>query len=765
MEQIIVIKPNGTQIKLFSKETGTYVTKAEQKQTLLAEDTVSVSVQSITALDIEIGDTAAFFGKTYKINKAIHPKKLGENKFEYDIEFESVQYDLLDVLFFDCDSAGKFMRSDFALTGNFKTFLDVIINNCARVYGSGVWVAGVCPETDYKDMTFSSQSCLSVLQSLCEKDNGFNQEFDIQSVNGVNTINIRQQGSVIDSTFEYGKGKGLYSLERQAISDTNLLTRLYAFGASKNLKNNYRNASTRLKLPLLIGNDYSYIQNDEAVAMFGIKEASKNFDDIFPNRVGTVSGTTSNTLEFIDASMDFDLNEKDSEDTKWLISGTSAKIHFNTGNLAGYEFDLSAYDNTTKKFTIKVYTDERATVFPSTSSAAFQIAAGDKYVILDIVMPDSYVTDAESKLLIAAQDFLAKNSRVNVQYSLKVDDLYLAQLNNNIEVECFSIGDSFHVKDVDLNIDDSIRIQSFTRDCLKPFKYTLTLSNTVQVTRIERVFNALKQTEKAIQMNNLLDPAKARRSWKDMEEMKNMVFDPDGQYFTEKIKPLSIDTSLLTVGTRAGNLTLSSTFTANYASDKAKFLASTGALAHLSIEDNVREWSMSQLYITGLVDASAYYIYARCPIVGTNGTFVLDTAIRKVDNEGSFYTFPIGIVHSVQFGYRDISTTYGNSALYGRNLKAGAIVNYAGTKIMDIDLAEFYGTFTFKSADGTDKLVSEVDEIAMATKESIANLKVGSSNLFSTTKIEQGGLVNNVAVTVDSELIYCSEEYHTSDNQ
>jgi hypothetical protein len=210
-------------------------------------------------------------------------------------------------------------------------------------------------------------------------------------------------------------------------------------------------------------------------------------------------------------------------------------------------------------------------VIPSETTSAYQIAVGDKYVILNIVMPDSYVSEAEAKLLTEAQSYLSENSQVNVQYSATIDDMFLPSLNGgSVDTEIFGVGDAFPVKDTDFNIDESMRIQSFTRDCLKPFKYTITLSNTVQITRIERVFSSLKQAQIAIQMNNLLDPVKARRGWRDTQELLNMVFDAD-HYFTDKIRPLSIETSLLAVGTRAGNLTLSSDFTANYINDKSQF--------------------------------------------------------------------------------------------------------------------------------------------------------------------------------------------------
>lgn len=76
----------------------------------------------------------------------------------------------------------------------------------------------------------------------------------------------------------------------------------------------------------------------------------------------------------------FDLNAKeaDGKTTKYLIEGTNAKIKFESGQLAGYEFDLHSYEHGTHKFVINKFQDENGTVFPSETSGAFQISVGDK---------------------------------------------------------------------------------------------------------------------------------------------------------------------------------------------------------------------------------------------------------------------------------------------------------------------------------------------------------------------------------------------------
>ena len=137
-----------------------------------------------------------------------------------------------------------------------------------------------------------------------------------------------------------------------------------------------------------------------AIAAYGLKENTKIFDDIRPERYGEVTAAGSAYYAFKDATMNFDLNEKDSAgNTKWLIDGATAKVKFTTGNLAGYEFDIHKYDHATKEIQVVPFTDENGMKFPSETSAAFQFGVGDKYFFTDINLPDTYKTDAENKLL------------------------------------------------------------------------------------------------------------------------------------------------------------------------------------------------------------------------------------------------------------------------------------------------------------------------------------------------------------------------------
>ena len=58
--------------------------------------------------------------------------------------------------------------------------------------------------------------------------------------------------------------------------------------------------------------------------------------------------------KFSDSTM-FNLNETESDGktTKYLLTGGIGKGAFQYGNLAGYEFEIHAYDHATHTFTLK----------------------------------------------------------------------------------------------------------------------------------------------------------------------------------------------------------------------------------------------------------------------------------------------------------------------------------------------------------------------------------------------------------------------------
>ncbi len=511
MDQIIITKPDASTWALVTKSNVTAVTRAEQKRTLLGEDVVTMTVESAVTLPFAIRDRITIFGYKYFLNNLEKPTKNGKRKFVYELTWEGRQYDLLKPLYLDKGLDGVSISPDFPLTGNLEFFMDVLITNANSVLGSGTWALGDCPETDYRTLAFSNENCLGVLQRLCKQD-AFNKEFEIVENAGVCTINIKDAiGTTHPTTYEYGKGKGLWSLTRETVSEKNIITRLYVFGANKNLPWNYRGYSQRLKLPLV---DLSYIEDAGAIATYGLIEGVKIFNEIFPHRTGIVSGLGSTVDEFLDSSMDFDLEAVDGEgNTLYLIDDVKAKLHFNTGNLAGYEFEILYYDHDLKKFKILGFSDERGQVFPDPDTSAFQIAVGDKYVIDDITMPQSYVDTAEAALDAAGDAWYALVSQPRVQYSQTFDELYFKNKYAGQSIQnVFGIGDNVPIEDSDIGVDKLIRLRSFRRDVIYPYRYNLDLYDFSEETLAAKLVASSSETSKVITMNNLDDSTKKDKS-------------------------------------------------------------------------------------------------------------------------------------------------------------------------------------------------------------------------------------------------------------
>ena len=287
-----------------------------------------------------------------------------------------------------------------------------------------------CPETEPITITFSNNNCLQVLQTLCSDDN-FKLEFRITQENGVRTIHIGKFGAKVvppggGDYFEWGRGNGLYTLTEKKVDDKAIITRLWVEGGTTNIRSDYRNYSERLQLPYpkrmnehehtlsdgtviaanseMIGIDDDnkrYIEDAQLRDKYGSDEDAAQYDKIYPKRTGKVTALVGDDVNsFIDDTMDFDLNEKDENGTKWLIAETTAKINFITGRLAGQQFELAAkngYDHTTKKFTIIPFTDERGLTIPTADNEAYRINVGDQYNITDIHLPKAYVRMTRKK--------------------------------------------------------------------------------------------------------------------------------------------------------------------------------------------------------------------------------------------------------------------------------------------------------------------------------------------------------------------------------
>lgn len=725
-----ITKRNGETIQLNTNEPFCFVKEATLTSSLMGDDYISLKIVSANWLSFAKGDKITIGGKEYSIRATTTREVVSEGYYNYEPVFYGVMYDLMKTIYRNCDKYGKSDKSTFDLTYTIKEFVQVLIYNMERDY-PGLWKFDVdnCPDTEAKTIQFSGVNCLQALQTLCNSEQ-FNLEFQITQDKGVRTIHIGKFGKRINPPsgadfFEWGKGNGLYNLKEQKIDDKAIITRLWAEGGTTNIRSNYREYSERLQLPypqrknqyehtlsdgtvvkvgtetIGIADDAKrYIEDAELRDKIGSEEDVKTYDNIYPTRAGTVTAVVADDIcAFIDDTMDFDLNKKDDKGTVYLVDGTSAKITFTSGRLAGQQFELEAkggYNHETKKFRIIPFTNNRGLTIPSTETQdAYKIEVGNTYKITDIYLPESYEQKAEEALWYAAMEDFKTATQAKAQYTLTLDRLYfLQELSRDTDTSVFEVGDYVPIKDTRFGIEKQMRIQKVTRNLLLEQDYQITLADTTTVSIQTQTVLTVIEHENIINNNRLRDLNKARRGWRTTEDLRNMVYDTDGYFDTENIKPNSIDTNMLTVGAKSQQFVLSGcVLKANFGGNPNMFVATAGILSHLTIDnDKIRSWQMNEASFE-LQSTGGYYLFAKCSKSGENGVWYLTQEQLKFEptSDPNNYYFQVGIISKLYAddNFRDFQTTYGFTRINGNTITTGRIITSDGECYLDLDGNKF----------------------------------------------------------------------------
>jgi hypothetical protein len=415
---------------------------------LMGESIVSVSIISSTVVAFQINDYIIDSNKKYYLNSLPSVTKNSTREFSYSCEFSASLYNLNKTKLLSITG-----ERDHNLNGQIVDFLTLIVSNLQR--NDTNWAVGsYITNTDYKNISFSGENCLAALSKLAKE---YETEFYIDDSQTIKTINLKEKGTVQAITLQYGSNGGLYKIDRKNVDSSGIITRLYAFGSDRNIPSSYRSGAKRLKF-----SDTSALEAN--VYDYGINEADVVFDDIFPTRTGTI---TFMQEDVSDTGIDFDLNSQ-------MLPGISPKIHFQTGMLAGYEFEIvkDSWNNTYKSFRIVPYTDTNGRILPS---GDYFPVTGDTYKFIDIDLPQSYITAAETALQAKAQEYLNKNSTPRVAYSVIADPIFFKAANISL-----SAGDTVTIYDPNLGVNKQIRVTEISRKLSDQYNYDkIVLSDTL----------------------------------------------------------------------------------------------------------------------------------------------------------------------------------------------------------------------------------------------------------------------------------------------
>lgn len=626
---------------------------------IMGEQTLTLNFLSRDVIDFEVGDYVECEGERYKIRyKEKVTKREKSLGWEYNIPFYSSKYDLEDVVFF-LNGKPEYKKNFDSYTGTARQILELIVKNMNRE-DSG-WKVGSCIESRPITISFKDKSVGNVLDDTVKQ---IDTEYWIsQKTVSIGKRKYDSNGLVLGQ----GEGLGFTELEVSSVDEERPTTVIYPYGSDKNLSPDY--GADYLMLP---GGLKEMSKNTDKYGRLGQKKIQ--FNHIFPKGEFLVTAKIDD-LTLQASGIDFNL-------TDCSLDGVEAIVTFQYPSaLASYDLAIvkDSWNNDLKQFKLKVNEQENALKVPGD----INFAVGDKFILTGIKMPQVYIDNASNQLAEEAQTWLDEHCEKRIQLRGKCDEVLFRQMN--LFIAC---GQMVGVYSDQLKIDREIRVTKVKRyienDDKPAYRYELTLSDFLQGNGFKDLVDDVDKFPDEIE--DKVKPIRewTKRSWRDVMETLGMMFDPEGDYFTELIKPLAVHTAQLIVGTNSQQMDLVGVkFIPNADNDPNYFKNTAGKLVHFTVSETVREWSIPAASFR-LSNSLAYYVYAKCPKEGSTGSILVSERQIKLEAEAGFYHFWIGVLNTPEDSVRSWNPNYGFTEIAGQTITTGVIKDKLARLVIDL---------------------------------------------------------------------------------
>lgn len=747
-------------------------------RSIMQDNNLTLNFSTVEPVSVPVGSYCEFEGDRYTLYYPENFKKHNTRNFEYTLVLHSNQEALK--LYKFKDLSAKPYRLKFTLTARPYDFIKLLVDNLNQ-HDSG-WSVGGYIEADHKLISFNHEFCYDVLNRIAQE---FNTEWEIEN----KTIHLRKIEKYKDDPLplSYGKGNGFKSgVGRSNEGDKQPIGRLYVQGGERNIDYSTYNSQTLL-LPKGASLEYEgKTYHTDADGMYitragnnNVAEDSYDASEMYPKRVGTISDVIEvdadkHFYDIIDISIPENLNYRDCR-----IAGEKATIIFQSGALAGREFDilqtendLIGYDHAQRKFEIVPQELDGMTM----PGGVFVPAVGDKYAIFNISMPQAYISDDETKsgaswdMFREAVKVFSENEEARFSFRGELDGVW--SRNKWLEIGGkITLGGHILFSDPQFQPDGvKIRITSIKDYVNIPHKPEITLSNAPVSGSFGSVLGDLEAEEVTRDEQNKNTLRFTKRQWRDTIETMGML-EKSLLNFGNSINPITVQTMQLIAGDESlqfrfvGNKTTPSPISHNvtFNTVNKQLTASSGIIQHMTIgitelkqkhdANEYKFWDMSEYVSPPLEAEKSFYLYARVLTNGTYGTFVLSETAIKIDAESDYLHLLVGILNSEQNSERSFAQMYGFTEILPSRITTDKIVSNDGKTYFDLLQGIIGGRIKFLSnnteADLSDwsALVEDTidDVIDVANNaQADANLAKAITDKFGTTI--DGGLISTVVM-------------------
>ena len=566
-------------------------------------------------VELPVGAYVNFQGETYTLMSVADVTIQHNRDYEYKVTFEGPQARFSKYRLHN-PADGRLI---FEMTAQPSDLLAMVVANLNEREGANVWSAGTCISDTEKTVSFNHTKLNDALTMIA---NAFDTEWEV--VGHAIHLNKVEYNSDSPLALGYGRNAGFKEgVGRTNYGETGQIERLYVQGGDRNISLQEYGSSVLL-LPkgftfLFDGEKFKYTINgttytesgfssSKAVEMVtdangysvalsdapaACNEESLDLTDIYPKRVGTVTGVRYlydhqyltwaeisalelDADEWLNVQVDIiDADIPASLDYSQLLLANDQPLTviFQTGMLAGREFEATfcktARDavvtdpDTGEETEVEQRPANRFELVRINSSgvempnAIYRPNAGstnDRYIVVNCYMPDAYVCDkptfsgAEMDMLRKAAKFLYQNKDIQLTFKGEVDDLY-SKRNWSTVGGKLKLGGCVSFTHSQVQPEPLVTRIVAVKDYINnPYSPEITLSN-------ESVKGGLSSRlatlggDKAHVLNRTYALERyAKRSWRDAKETMAMLEEALLEGFTERISPIAVQTMQLLLG-------------------------------------------------------------------------------------------------------------------------------------------------------------------------------------------------------------------------
>lgn len=723
-------------------------------------------------VEIPVGSYCEFQGETFTLKRPENFKMKHKRLFEYTVLFDPPEANA---------KVWKFRnpvdgRLKFSLTAKPHEHLQMFVDNMNR--RDKGWMVGECIDGVETLIAYDHDFCIDALTRMAST---FKTEYEFTGKRvSLRKIEYNKSNPL---PLSYGCGNGFKpGVGRSNTGDNPPTEILFVQGGTDNIDPS-KYGSSELLLPknqtlaydgehfededgFIAKNARRYVVDEAGLSirrddkqLSSLAEDSLDCSEIYPKRVGTVNTVVvvdekNNFYDIVDTSIPSSLNYEEC-----LIEGETMTVVFQTGMLAGREFEVKYYHNAVKgkaarRFEI-VPADIDGQTMPNTT---FAPKSGDKYAVFKCMLPTAYICDNATKtgaswdMFRAAVKCLFDNEDLKFTFTGELDGIWSKKDWVNIGGR-IKLGGYIRFSDDQFQKDGVlVRITGIKDYINKPHSPVIELSNTTVSGSVSSTLNDLKSEEVIVDDLHRDAIQFTKRRFRDAKETISMLEEALLDNFTNSINPIAVQTMSMLVGDESLQFRFVNSKTNPvpvthrivYDNETKQLTAAAGIIQHMTLGINTvsashkvseyKFWDMTA-YTSAVLDdgKKKYYLYAKVSKTAQTGVFTLSENAIKLEGVSGFYHLLVGVLNSEYNEERSFVTLYGFTEILPGRITTDRIVSTDGNTYFDLLKGIISGQIKFKSGssglyeldewEAVNGLITQAQNTANAAVESAKNAK------------------------------------------